>query len=136
MSAIGGREARFNIGELGFEPLGALLVIAQGGLELVAAGGQIGERAGQLGEGLLRGGKGSICGRDALVDATQTRGVGVFLGPERGLLGGETLECGFRIGCKRALALQVGRILFQSAVELADAFFGAGFLAFQALHAQ
>ena len=53
-AAVGSGEACFDIGKLRLEPRGALPVIVHGGLQLIAARRQIGERAGQFGEGFFR----------------------------------------------------------------------------------
>ncbi len=53
-AAVGRGQAGIDIGELGFEPCRALLVLAQAACKLIAARRQIGERAGQFGEGFLR----------------------------------------------------------------------------------
>ena len=68
-AGIGRGKARFDIGELGLEPRGALLVLAQGGLQLIAARGEIGERAGQFGKGFFRSGKRRIRRQDPLIGA-------------------------------------------------------------------
>ena len=72
-AAVGRGETGFDIGEFRFQPRGALLVLVQRGLELIAARRQIGERAGQFGEGFFRDRQRGIRRRDALVDAGQPR---------------------------------------------------------------
>ena len=70
-AAAGSGEAGFDIGKLGLEPRGALLVIVQRRLQLIAPRRQIGERAGQFGEGFFRRRERRFRRGDALVDAAQ-----------------------------------------------------------------
>ena len=72
-AAAGRGQAGFDIGEFGLEPRGALLVIAQRRLQLVAARRQIGERAGQFGKGLFRCRERRVGAGDPLVDAGEPR---------------------------------------------------------------
>ncbi len=130
-AAAGRREACVDIGKLGLQALRLLLVVAQGGLELIAAGGQIGERAGQLGKRLLRRRERHVGGSDAVVDAGQARGVCLRFGLQRFLLGAEAVErCG-SVGRERAFAIEIGGELLEPAVEFGNAFLGAGFFAFE-----
>ena len=131
LSAVGCDQARFDIGELGFEPRGALLMIRQRGMELTAAGGQVSERPGQFGKGFFRSRERRIGRRDAVVDPGQAPGAGLRFGRERHFLGGEALQRRFGIGRVAALAFEVGGELLEPAVEFADALPGAGFFALQ-----
>ncbi len=108
LTAAGCGEAGFDIDELGFQARRALLVIAQRRLQLIAAGRQIGERAGEIGEGFFRCGKRRVCRGDAVVDAGQAGGVGVRVVPERLLLGDEPVERCLGIGSQRMPAPRKG----------------------------
>ena len=55
--AAAGGKAGFDVGDFGFQPRRALRVLLRRGLELIAAGGQIGQRAGQFGKGFFRCGE-------------------------------------------------------------------------------
>ncbi len=132
-AGVGRGEAGLDIGELSRKPGGALLVFAQAGLQLVAAGGEVGKRAGQFGKGFFRSRECGICGGDATVGAGKLR-VG-FLSDrdQRPLFGVEPLQRRRGVGRQRPLAGEVSRELLDAAIELADAFLGAGLLAFQRL---
>ncbi len=130
-AAAGRRQPGFDVGELGLESRRALRVIAERRLQLIAARGQIGERAGQFGEGFLRGGERRVGRGDAPVDVGEPQGARLRFGLERLLLGGEAAERRLGVGGKRALALEVGGELFEPPVELADALLGARLLALE-----
>ena len=113
--------------------VGALLVFAQGGLQLVAPCGEVGKRAGQFGKGFFRSRECGIRGGDATVGAGELR-VGFLRDRgQRLLFGVEPLSAACGVGGQRPLAGEVGRELLDAAIEFADAFLGAGFLAFQRL---
>ena len=130
---FGRRETGVDIGELGFEPLGALFVLAQRRLELIAPRREIGERAGEIGEGFLRNGDRCFGGGDPLIDAGEPGVALLRSGLERGFFGIEPAERGLGIGRERPLALEVGGKLRDAPIEFADTFLGAGFLALERL---
>ena len=133
LAAAGRDQAGFDIGKLGLQPRTALLVIGQRGLQLIAPCREIGERAGELGEGFFRSRKRGIRLGDAGVDAGQALGAGMGFGGERGLFQIEPVQRRFGVGGELALARQIGGKLLEPAVELLDALLGAGFLALQCL---
>ena len=83
LAAAGCDQAGFDIGKLGVERRTALLVIGQRRLQLIAPRREIGQRAGQLGEGFF-GRRSGVCLGDAGVDAGQALGTGMGFGGERG----------------------------------------------------
>ncbi len=97
----------------------------------MAARGQIGERAGQLGKGLFRCRKRRIRFRGALVGAGKLYRARLRFGFERAFLGVEASERSVGVGRKRALAFKVGRELLEPAVEFADTLLGARLLALE-----
>ena len=131
LAAAAGREAGFDIGQLGFEPGDALLVIAQRGLQLIAARGEIGKLAGQRGKRLLRHRQRQCRRRHALVDAAQLRGVGLRVGAQHFFFAREPHQGRRGIGGERAFAREIGGVLAEPAVEFGDALLGAGFFAFE-----
>ena len=133
LAAAGRDQAGFDIGKLGVEPRTALLVVGKRGLQLIAPRREIGQRAGQLGEGFFGRRKRGIRLGDAGVDAGQALGAGMGFGGERGLFEIEPVQRRFGVGCELALARKVGGKLLEPAVELLDALLGAGFLALQRL---
>ena len=123
-----GRKPGFDIGDLALDAGDALGLLARGVAELIAARGQVGERAGQFAEGLFRAPTHAVGGGDALVDAGAALGARLRLAPERVLLLREPLERGLGVGDQRALARDVVLELREPAIELGDALLGAGLL--------
>ena len=130
-AAPGRHQAGFDVDEFGGELFGALAVVAQSGLQLIAPGGEIGQRAGEFGEGFFRSRQRRVGVLDALVDAGQPQRVSLRLGLQRRLLGIEAFERGRGVGRQCLLAFEIGGELFEPAVEFGDAFLGARLFAFQ-----
>ncbi len=130
-AGIGRGKSGIDIDEFGLEPRRALLVLGQGRLKLVAPRGQIGQRAGQFRERFLRHCKSFVRRRDTLIDAGKPGVVVLRRSLQRGFLGIEPGQRRLRIRRKRPLAAEVGGVLRDAAVELADALLGACFLAFE-----
>ena len=106
-------------------------MLAQGGLELIAPRGPVGERAGQFGEGFFRLRQRRLRRADLRIGAAEpcigfARHIAQVL-----FFGVEPAERGFGVGGERALARQIGGKLLDAAIEFGDPFLGAGFLAFQ-----
>ena len=120
-----------DIGDILVEPRQPVAVGVDIALELVAPGGQVGERGGQLGEQPLGGGQRGFGFGDAAIDAAALLDARFDLFLQLGVFGAEPLQRGFRIGGLLLLAGDVGRKLRQPAVELGDALLGALFLAIQ-----
>ena len=98
LAAAGRDQAGFDIGKLGVEPRTALLVIGQRCLQLIAPRREIGQRAGQLGEGFFRSRKRGIRLGDAGVDAGQALSAGMGFGGERGFFQIEPVQRRFGVG--------------------------------------
>ena len=69
--------------------------------------------------------------RQAIVDAAELRRARLRFGPEHRLFGVEAVEGGGSVGRERPLACQIGRKLFEPAIEFANPFPGARLLALQ-----
>ena len=123
-----GREAGFDIGDFAFDPGDALGLLARGLGELVALGGEVGERAGQLAEGLFRGADHGIGLGRAGIDAGAALGAGAGFVAERLFFLGKLGQRRFGVGDERALARDVVVELREPAVELGQALAGAGLL--------
>ena len=98
---------------------------------MIAACGQIGQRAGQFGKGLFGCRQRHFCRRKAVVDTAQLRRARLRFGLERLLLGVEPLQRGGGIGGECALALQIAGILREPSVEFGDPLLGQGFFALE-----
>ena len=96
--------------------------------ELVAARGEVGQRAGQFAEGLFRGADDAIGLGGAGIDAGAALGAGPHLVAQRLFFLGKLRQRGFGVGDQRALARDVLLELRQPAVELGQALAGAGLL--------
>ena len=118
-----------DIGDVLVEPRQPVAMAAHVPLELVALGGEVGERRGQLGEQPLGGGKRRLGLRHALVDAAALFDARLDLFLQLGVFGVEPLQRDIGVGGLLLLAGDVGGKLRQPAVELGDALLGALFLA-------
>ncbi len=107
----------------------ALALLARGVLELVALGGEIGERGGQIGENLLGGAEFTIGQRYFGIDAATAASAFARFLADAVFLGGQTCQRRFGVGGELALALAVGGELHQPQIEFGDAVLGARFLA-------
>ena len=125
LSAAGRGEAGLDIGEFGFEPLGALRLIVDRAFELMAARGEVGEFAGEFAESPFRRREHGVRLRDPLIGAAAARGAFLHLGSKRLLLGGKPAQRRLGVGDEPALAFEVGGELHQTAIEFADALLGA-----------
>jgi len=88
LSAARCRKTGVDVGKFGFQAGGALFVIAQSHLKLIAAGGQIGKRAGQFSKRLFRCRQHCISLGNAAIDPGQSCGARRRFGSERCFLGG------------------------------------------------
>ena len=120
-------------GEFLIEPRQPVAMAAHAGLELVALGGQIGERGGQFAEHALGGGQRRLGFRHALIDAAALLDARLDLFLQFGIFGVEPLQRDFGVGGLLLFAGDVGRELRQPPVELGDALLGALFLAVELL---
>ena len=102
---------------------------AHAGFELIAFGGEVGERGGQFGEQALGGGQRRFGFGHALVDAAALFDARLDLVLQLGVFGVEPLQRDVGVGGLLLLARDVGRKLRQPAIELGDALLGALFLA-------
>ena len=110
------------------------VVLARRAFQRVAPRAQLGERAGRLVAGLLRGLQARIGARDALVDPRPLLGaLAADLALDRVGPGGKPGERGLGIGREAALAGDIVVELNKPAVELGHAFPGARFLALEGL---
>ena len=101
-------------------------MVVQSRLELIAPGGEIGERTGEFGKRFFRGRERRVGVFDALVDADSRIAFGLRFGFQRRFLDIQLLEC------RRALvAFEIGGELFEPAIEFADAFLGARLFTFK-----
>ena len=123
-----GRKAGFDIGDFAFDPGDALGLLACGLGELVALGGEVGERAGQFAEGLFRSADNGIGLGRARIDAGAALGAGAGFVAQRLFFLGQLRQRRFGVGDERALARDVVGELRQPAVELGQALAGAGLL--------
>ena len=122
-----------DVGELSLQSCCALLVIALGTFKLIAAGGQISERAGQVGKGLFRRRQRFIRGSNAAVHAGKPLGTCLCFGLQMFLFGIQTAKRGCRVGGECAFAIEVGGELFQAAIEFANPLLGTDFFTFQSI---
>src|ERR1039457_1441201 len=91
----------------------ALALLARGVLELVALGGEIGERGGQIGENLLGGAEFAVGLRNFGIDAAAAAGAFARFLADAVFLGSKTGERCFGVGGQLLLALAVGGELHQ-----------------------
>ncbi len=126
-------EFRLDRGGLVCEPGKAVVVFADNAVERVAAGGEVGERAGKFAEGLFGGGQDGVGFGHAGIGTGALLRIGVDVLLESVLFLGEPAECGLGVGRELALALDVGRKLHQPPVEFRHAFARARFLALERL---
>ena len=131
---VEGRELGLDRGGLGLRAGCARSACSRTALrQLIALRGEVGERAGELREGLLRARQHLVVGGDARVGAGALARVGLRLAPQRLLLGGQPLERRLRVARQPPLALDIGVELDEPLVELGDALLGAGLLALERL---
>jgi len=123
-----GRKAGFDIGDFTFDPGDALGLLARGLGELVALGGEVGERAGQLAEGLFRGADHGIGLARAGIDAGAALGAGTCFVAKRLFFLGKLGQRRFGVGHECALTRDVVGELREPAVELGQTLAGAGLL--------
>ena len=116
-------------GDFLIEPGQPIAMGAHAGFELVALGGEVGERRGQFGEHALGGGKRRFGFRHALIDAAALFDARLDLFLQLGVFGVEPLQRDVGVGGLLLLARDVGGELRQAAVEFGDALLGALFLA-------
>ncbi len=122
-----------DIGEFLVEPRQPVAMGTDVALELVALGGEIGERGGQFGEQALGGGQCRFRFGDAFIDAATLLDAGLDLVLQLCVFGIEPLQRHPGVGSLLLLAADIGGKLRQPAVELGDALFGALFLAIEHL---
>ena len=126
-------ELALDFADLAFEPHQAAGMVGDRALELVAPRHEVGERAGQFGEGLLDLGK----RRPGFADARRDRGLALRdaarILRQAGFFRAEPVECGLRVGLEPLLARDILRQLVEPAVELEDALVDARFLAVERL---
>ena len=106
-------------------------MIVERGLKLIAACGQVGQCAGQIGKRFFRRRERRIRLGDAPIDAGEQPGARLRLRLERFFLGGEPVERDGGVGRKLAFTPEVGGELLEPAIEFIDPFLGAGLLALE-----
>ena len=100
-------------------------MIAQSRLQLIAPGREIGQCAGQFGEGFFRGRERRVGRFDTLVDAGQPQRIGLRFGFQGRFFAIQAFERRRGVGRQRLLAFEICGELFKTAIEFADAFLGA-----------
>ena len=118
-----------DIGDVLVEPRQPVAVAADIGLELVALGGEVGERGGEFGEQPLGVGQRRLGFGDAFVDAAALFDARLDLFLQLGVFGVEPLQRDVGVGGLLLLAGDVGGKLRQPAIELGDALLGPLLLA-------
>ena len=116
-------------GDFLIEPGQPVAMGAHAGFELVALGGEVGERGGQFAEHALGGGKRRFRFGNAFIDAGALFDARLDLFLDLGVFGVEPLQRHFGIGGLLLFARDVGGELRQPPVEFGDALLGALFLA-------
>ena len=116
-------------GDFLIEPGQPVAMGADAGFELVALGGEVGQRRGQFAEHLLGGGKRRFRFRHAVIDAGALFDARLDLFLDLGIFGVEPLQRDLGIRGLLLFARDIGGELRQPPVELGDALLGALFLA-------
>ncbi len=124
-------KAGLDIGKLRLKLCRALRMTLHRAVELIAPRRQIGQRTSQFGEAFFRGRQRRFRRGQPIVDAAQLCGALLRFGLEGCFLGVEPLQGDGSIGRKRALALQIGGVLREPAIELGDALLRQGLFALE-----